>query len=620
MKLMLFYSYKNKWQFLLNIITAFVIAISILFIGLLISYWFFIPISGGSDMTFWDYLHFFFSGNWDVSTVIAPGMPVTELYSSSIFRTLEFLWIPIPIGVIIGICVGKASFKLRGKWANKVTQLFIAIGMTFPVFFLGILLQFNSYMGGEPHSTLMLLFGNLPTIGFKNPAYLDPTFITGFPILDARLSGELYLAIDRIEHLILPIFTLTPAIIAFVAWQTRSSMERKRSETSILSNTMKTVMIFGFIFSFYFLVDISFNLRMIGNRFLSAIFLNDVYVLIGGIFIILTLLVVLTFISNLVYSVVKFLKFDSKDALRMNSPPLQNNNMNPGENDLPSRRNIKKHLKYIPIYLYKYPFFFLGLIIMVVIVVLAIFPELISGYTLAEAQGFLPGSWEPPSPGHIWGTAKFGRDVFARVLYGTRDVLIFGFEAVLIGVAGGLVFGFISSLHRQVSKAIETVMIILFIIPVIFFLGLIWNNFGFNYWMTSLVGFPLDGLTLTMGCLLIPIFTRAITSVPLGKRNYMISLKKIVIYIPLAFGLIVLIYESLGFLGLTYSPPFITWGDDLAEARLFLQTAPWASLWPGLFIFITTFGFILLHYGLKNIFLDKWNLSILTENYRQIEV
>lgn len=326
----------------------------------------------------------------------------------------------------------------------------------------------------------------------------------------------------------------------------------------------------------------------------------------------------ITFISSIVYSVVRALKFKKDASLRNNSPSVESNEISPNIDNpgTSSRRNFKKYLKDIPIYLYKYPFLFLGLITVAVILILAIFPEIISGYTFAEADGFWPNSWEPPFPGHPWGTTKFGRDVLARVLFGTRDVLLFSSEAVLIGIAGGLVFGSISSLHRQVSKSIETIMIILFIIPVIFFLILIWNNFGFNYWMTSITGFPLDGLTLTMGCLLIPIFTRVITSAPLRKRNYWISLKKIVIYIPLTFAIIILIYESLGFLGLTNSPPLITWGDDLAEARLHLSDAPNASFWPGLFMFITPLGFILLHYGLKNVFLDKWNSLMLTENYR----
>lgn len=617
MKLMLFSSYKKKWQFLLNIITSFVIAISILFFGLLISYFIFLPISGTPDLTFYDYLGFFFSGNWGVSSVLNPGMPVTELFDiSRVCQTIEFLWVPILLGVIGGISLGRVSFKLRGKWVNRVTQFSIAIGMAFPIFFLGILLQFNSYIGGVPNSGLLLFLGGYPATGVKSAMYPDPTVITGFPIFDARLTGEVYLAIDRIEHLILPILTLTSAIIAFVAWQTRSSKERKLHEKSILSNTMKTVMIFSFIFSFYILIETTFNLRGIGKLTIDAIRMSDAYLIMGGIFLILIILVVITFISSIGYSVVKFLKFDRQEPIKIkNSPSVQYNGANLGENNprTNSRRDFKKYFTNLK-NIYKYPLLILGLIIFIVILVLAIFPEIISGYTFEEANVIdLPNSWLPPSLGHPWGTGKFGRDVFARALYGLGPILMSGFGATLIGITGGLVFGSISSLHKYVNKAIETILIVLFIIPVIVFLAPVIDIFGFNFAPTL--------ITLIMGFLLIPIFTRAITSVPLWKRNFLISLKKIFIYIPLAIGLVIVIYEALAFLGF-YSPSVtpILLGADIQEARLFLLTAPWASLWPGFMLLITVLGFFLLHYGLKNAFLDKWNSSMLIENYRQIEV
>ncbi|MFW9877731.1 MAG: hypothetical protein ACFFG0_31980 [Candidatus Thorarchaeota archaeon] len=623
MKLMAFHSYKKNWQFLLNIITAFVISISILFLGLLFSYGFFIPISGGSDITFWEYLCNFFTGNWGELMIITPGRPVTDYLSSSIYQMIEFLWLPILIGVIAGISLGRTSYKLRGKWANKVPQLFIALGLSIPTFFIGMMLQYNAVVGVENPSVLMLLFGRLPPYGFKSLMYPDPPFITGFPILDARLTGQIFIAIDRIEHLILPIFTLTPAIIAFVAWRTRSSMEKKPTEKSILSNTMKTMMILGFIFSFYILVDMTFNLYGIGVLTIAGIFLGEAYLIMGCIFIFLIFSVIITFISSIVYSFVRFLKFEKREALEINSLSFQNNEINPGEYNPgnSSRRGLNSKLKSLPIYIYKYPLVFLGLISVILLSVLALFPELISGYSYAEANGTFSGSWNPPSPGHPMGQTVLGQDVFARVLYGTREALIFGLKAVLIGIVGGLVFGFISSLHRYVNKTIETMMILLFIIPVIFFLMLIGIYSGLNLFIVSISGFTLDAPTLIMGCLLIPIFTRAITSIPLRKRNYLISLKKILIYIPLAIGLIIPIYESLGFIGFLGAiyGPFINWGDQINAARSQLYNAAWASFWPGFFILITAFTFILLHYGLKNAFLDKWNSSLLTENYRQIK-
>ena len=127
---MLFSSYKKYWQLLLNIIACFVIAITLLYVGLLISYAFFLPISGTPDLTFFQYVDTFFSPDWGVSTSMMMGMPITEIVGSSrLFRMIEFLWVPILLGLIGGIALGRKSFKLRGKWRNKVIQFSIAIGI-----------------------------------------------------------------------------------------------------------------------------------------------------------------------------------------------------------------------------------------------------------------------------------------------------------------------------------------------------------------------------------------------------------------------------------------------------------------------------------------------------------
>ncbi|MFX0081864.1 MAG: hypothetical protein ACFE94_08935 [Candidatus Hodarchaeota archaeon] len=581
-------------QFLINIIACFVIAITLLFVGLLISYAFFIQIANTPDLTFLDYLGDFFSDDWGVSSSIYAGMPVTELVGSfRLFRTIEFLWVPILLGLIGGIALGRTSFKLRGTCKNKLIQLSIALGIAFPIFFLGMIFQYNSFIGGETHSSLMLFLGRFPAIGFKNPGYPDPAEITGFPILDARLSGQIYLALDRIEHLILPTVTITPAIIAFVAWQTRSNMERKLNEKSILSHTMKTMMIFNFIMIFYSLIEITFNLHLLSEVFLRGIMNSDPNVIRGVIFVFLIFLVVLTFISSIIYSIVSFLKFDRQHATEQNSPTLQNEESNPSEDNrgTTSRRDLKKFLKYSPLYLIKNPLILLGLIVTIGIVVCAIFAGPISGFTIEEANDVFADAWNLPSDAHVLGQTELGRDVFARVLYGLRGVLLYGFGAIIIGLAGGIIFGFISSLHRYVNRAIEVILIIIFIIPIIMVIPLFIN----------IVGHIIDVITILSGILLIPLFTRGIANVPLSKKNILTSLKNIVIYIPLAFGIFVLIYESFGFLGFSDS---FGLGKDVDIARSHLYDAPWATIWPGLFIFFIAFGSFVLHYGLKNLLVE----------------
>ncbi|MFW9822095.1 MAG: hypothetical protein ACFFE4_04125 [Candidatus Thorarchaeota archaeon] len=577
--------------------------------------------SGATHITFFGYFLGFFKGIWGNTSEYYPGTPVIEILGGPIiFQTIEFLWVPILLGIIGGITLGRISFKIKGKWSKKVSQLSIAIGMAFPIFFLGLLLQYNSIIGGETHSSLMLFFSRLPYRGFKSGIYADPIFLTGFPILDARFSGDVYLAIDRIEHLILPIFTLTPVIIAFVAWQTRSTLERKQSEKSIVSLTMKTLMIFGFVFSFYILTEELFNLRGIADIIRRAILLEDVYLIMGTIFVILIILVVITFISGIIYSFTQFLKTDRKEFIESNSPQLQSDekkNLDETEPGVIVKRGFKKYFKN----LFKYPLFLLGLIIIIGIIFCAIFAELLSGYTLAEARSFSAGSWEPPSPDHILGQSQYGFDVFARILFGLHDVLLYGVQAVFFALAGGLLFGLISSIHRYFNRALGLMLLTVTIIPILFLIFLANNVIGSRILLIpSLQRIPFESVTLISGFFLIPIFTRAITKVPLRKKNIILSIKNIFIYLPLAFGIFILIYESLAYLGISNigypTLANIALGTEIRSASIFyfFIDAPWTVIWPGLFIFFMVFGFFILHFGLKNAFLEKSNSSSIDEN------
>jgi peptide/nickel transport system permease protein len=216
----------------------------------------------------------------------------------------------------------------------------------------------------------------------------------------------------------------------------------------------------------------------------------------------------------------------------------------------------------------------------------AIFPELISGRSLAEAQGIYFGSWEPPSPDHLLGQGKFGRDVLALVAYGTRGTLTFGLGAVLIGLIGGLIFGPLASkFNRKGHTAIMSLMLVFSVLPGIVLVLLTVLLFG-----TS----PFGLLMLTTGLLLIPGFTRIIANtefriVPIGK--------KIISYIPLFTGFAILLYATLGFLGF-YDYRIISLGGLVNDARVMLFVAPWATFWPSTILFLIVASLFIFHEGL----------------------
>lgn len=231
------------------------------------------------------------------------------------------------------------------------------------------------------------------------------------------------------------------------------------------------------------------------------------------------------------------------------------------------------------------PLTIIGLVLSLLHVFISIFPELISGYTFAETIALYPGAWQPPSLEHLFGTARFGRDVLALTVYGIQDAIIFGYKALRIGLVGGLVFGLLASKFKQKVHTIITVATLAFY----FFPGMLIGQI-----LASGTEPEYEILVLTTGVLLIPSFTRAI-----GNTEFsVISIgKKAIAFLPLFAGIAIMLYILLGILRLV-DPITIQLGDLLNEVRTYLFTAPWATFWPGFSINFILIGLFVLHKGL----------------------
>ncbi|MFX1593681.1 MAG: ABC transporter permease [Promethearchaeota archaeon] len=137
----------------------------------------------------------------------------------------------------------------------------------------------------------------------------------------------------------------------------------------------------------------------------------------------------------------------------------------------------------------------------------------------------------------------------------------------------------------------------------------------------AILGIRMENIMLSIAILGVPYYARLIRgnvlqarSLPYveaarvsGSGNWRIMFRHILpnciqpVIIAFTFnvGGIILSLAGLAFLGFN-DPTLIGWGSDLAEARLFLQTAPWASIWPGFMILLTVLGFMLLGDGLRD--------------------
>ena len=254
----------------------------------------------------------------------------------------------------------------------------------------------------------------------------------------------------------------------------------------------------------------------------------------------------------------------------------------------------------------------LGIIIIFMISSFAVFPSWISPYTFEGANGIYPNTWARASSDHPLGTGKFGRDILARMIYGARSSLTVALPALTLSVIFGVMLGVIAAYYGGwIDSIIMRVTDILLAFP-----GLILAAV-----FIAIMGQKIENIMIAWGILGVPFYARLIRGNVLQARNlpYVEAarvsgagnwrimfrhilpncIQPIIISFTFNVGGIILSLAGLAFLGFN-DPSLIEWGNDLAEARLHLQTAPWASLWPGFMILLTVLGFMLLGDGLRD--------------------
>ncbi len=155
------------------------------------------------------------TGNWGFSYVIAKNSEVWSLIVLYLPRTIEVMLISMFIAIGLGIMFGKITAKrVNSLWDYFIrfsTYLILAVP-AFVIIIFFVLLYVNS-----PYKIF-------PLYGYKTIFYPDPTFITGFPLIDSLLANEPWLFLDLVWHLILPVATMTIVQMVAIIRQTRSSL------------------------------------------------------------------------------------------------------------------------------------------------------------------------------------------------------------------------------------------------------------------------------------------------------------------------------------------------------------------------------------------------------------
>jgi peptide/nickel transport system permease protein len=255
----------------------------------------------------------------------------------------------------------------------------------------------------------------------------------------------------------------------------------------------------------------------------------------------------------------------------------------------------------------------IGLALVGGFILLAIFAPVIAPYGYDEVGVGRPRT--PPGAEFLFGTDRLGRDVFSRVVWGSREIIVIPGVAtalaVVFGAALGMMTGYYGGwLDEVISRAFDSLLAIPALV-----LALV---------MLATIGASSAGIILVIVLLYTPIVTRVIRSATLNVRSlgyveaarlrgesgfYIITreilpgvLPALVVEAALRFSYAIFLTASLGFLGLGVQPPSPDWGRMVGEARNHYTRTPWTLIYPAAAIALLVIGVNLLADGLRRIF------------------
>ena len=259
----------------------------------------------------------------------------------------------------------------------------------------------------------------------------------------------------------------------------------------------------------------------------------------------------------------------------------------------------------------------MGMVVIAVVTLLAIFADVVAPHDPHEQyrDSFLvPPIWqEGGSWRFILGTDDIGRDIFSRLVYGSRLSLLIGCLVVTLSLGAGILLGLVAGFFRGVVEiAIMRAMDIMLALPSLLLAIVI----------VAILGPSLTNAMLAIAIVITPHYVRLTRASVISERtkDYVTAsrvvgaslprlmfitvlpncMAPLIVQATLGFSTAILDAAALGFLGLGAQPPTPEWGTMLADARQFIQRAWWVVTFPGLAILVTVLAFNLMGDGLRD--------------------
>ena len=255
----------------------------------------------------------------------------------------------------------------------------------------------------------------------------------------------------------------------------------------------------------------------------------------------------------------------------------------------------------------------IGLIIIVALTMIALCADFIADYDTVVIKQNIKGRLQPPSSEHIFGTDEYGRDIFARLVHGTRVSLTVGLISVSIALTVGGFLGAIAGYYgNKVDNVIMRIMDIFLAVP----------NILLAIAIVSALGASIINLMIAVGISSIPSYARIVRASVLsikdqefveaaraiGSKDITIiishivpnSLAPVIVQATLGVANAILSTAAMSFIGLGIQPPAPEWGAMLSGGRTFLRDASHITIFPGIAIMITILALNMFGDGLRD--------------------
>lgn len=254
----------------------------------------------------------------------------------------------------------------------------------------------------------------------------------------------------------------------------------------------------------------------------------------------------------------------------------------------------------------------IGMVIILIFVLGAVFANLIRPYDLVIRQEAAI-RLDPPSAEHWFGTDAYGRDVFARVLYGSRISLSIGFFTAafslifggILGAAGAYYGGQVDNIIMRVMDMFTAIPGTLLALAIVAALGTSMVNLLIAITISSIPGF-VRLIRSTVLTVVESDYVEAARACGTGDARIILrhilpnAIGPIIVQTTTSISDMILTASGLSFIGMGVQAPTPEWGAMISEAREFYRQKPYLVIFPGVCIILTALSFNLIGDGLRD--------------------